>query len=469
MRRCRSVDSRAVLVVALPLVAGLAAARSSAFVSIDEARPILVAMSTARPAGLAGLPDDQLPTVWPDWVQKRDREVRDRLVRGEADAVVNLLFFGTSFTAEPRLTPENLAGQKKEENDRVFKARVRDLVQALHRSGGGERLQLVRALLTRLGVRLRDAAGTDDVTPWLLENARRVRQELASFASDLAQARALPTATERFAARSTLFHDRGIALDTSLRPAFAVDDALREALSRGLLVKGAIHRVAVVGPGLDFVDKAEGHDYYPPQSLQALALVDSLTRLGLARPESLEVTAFDISPQVLDHLARARQRAGAGEGYRLQLPRPRSAGWREALVAYWTRFGDAIGEEVPPVVPPPSAGPLEVRAVRVRAPVVGRVRPMDLNVVFQRLELEPRDRFDLVVATNVLVYYDTFEQCLALQNLGRMTAAGGLLLSNDALLELPGSRMRSVGHTTVVYSDRADDGDHIVFYQRQKD
>lgn len=33
-----------------------------------------------------------------------------------------------------------------------------------------------------------------------------------------------------------------------------------------------MRRVAVVGRGLDLVDKAEGQDFYPPQSLQALAL-----------------------------------------------------------------------------------------------------------------------------------------------------------------------------------------------------
>jgi hypothetical protein len=33
--------------------------------------------------------------------------------------------------------------------------------------------------------------------------------------------------------------------------------------------------------------------------------------------------------------------------------------------------------------------------------------------------------------------------------------------------ENPSSRMRSVGYQTVQYSNRADDGDHIVFYQRR--
>jgi chemotaxis methyl-accepting protein methylase len=94
---------------------------------------------------------------------------------------------------------------------------------------------------------------------------------------------------------------------------------------------------------------------------------------------------------------------------------------------------------------------------------------VDLNVVYQRLELPPAERFDLVVATNVLVYYDTFEQCLALANVARMTAVGGLFLSNNAVLELPGSTLRSVGYKTVVFSDRADDGEHVIFYRRLPD
>jgi hypothetical protein len=218
-----------------------------------------------------------------------------------------------------------------------------------------------------------------------------------------------------------------------------------------------------VGPGLDFVDKGEGQDFYPPQSLQALALADSLVRLGLSRPESLSITAFDISPRVLDHLAR--ERAAAGEGYVLQLTRPRE-GWAAPFVAYWQRLGDAVAGTAEAVRPPPSAGPLEVRAVRVRPQIVASVRPIDLNVVYQRLDLPPGERFDLVVATNILVYYDTFEQCLALANVARMTAVGGLLLANNSVLELPGSALRSVGYRTVVFSDAPDDGEHAIFYRR---
>ena len=83
--------------------------------------------------------------------------------------------------------------------------------------------------------------------------------------------------------------------------------------------------------------------------------------------------------------------------------------------------------------------------------------------------LAPAERFDLIIATNILVYYDNFEQSLALANVERMLRPGGFLLSNNALLELPFSRIHSLDYLTVVYSDRPDDGDHIVWYQRAAD
>jgi hypothetical protein len=438
---------------------------SRAFMPFDEARLVVEAMRTALPPALAGLPDDRLAAAWPAWVRERDRAVRDRLALGEEDAVVNLLFFGTSFTKAPRLTAAALGGAAAAPLDSAVALRRRDLAAALTRPGSDERLLLARAAFERQrpGGAAADAAA---VEAWLRDAVARVRREQASFAADLARIRAIPDPTEQMAERSTLFRDRGIALDTSLRPAFALEEALRDAFDRGLLTAGSVRRVAVVGPGLDFVEKAEGQDFYPPQSTQALALADSLVRLGLSKADGLSITAFDISPRVLDHLERAR--GASGEGYVVQLPRPRE-GWSAPFVAFWKRLGDAVAEPAQAIEPPPSAGPLEVRAVRVRPGVAAAVRPVDLNVVYQRLDLPAAQRFDLVVATNILVYYDTFEQCLALANVARMTAVGGLFLSNNALLELPSSALRSVGYRTVVFSDRPDDGEHVVFYRRLPD
>jgi hypothetical protein len=444
------------------------AAEPTSFVSFDEARPLLDAAREALPAGLAGRTDEGLASAWPSWVRERDRAVRERLVRGEEDALVNLLFFGTSFTRAPRLTSAAQARLSPRDAEQALAQRLQDLVLALASPGSDERLVLSRSLLDRLGLPVGTAAERGRASAWLVENVARVRREQATIADELGRVRALPDATERMAARSTLFRERGIALDTSLRPAFALDAALRDALERGLVTAGSIRRVAVVGPGLDFVEKAEGQDFYPPQSMQALALADSLVRLGLSRPGSLSVIAFDISPRVLDHLERARSRALGGEGYVLQLPRPRQ-GWAAPFVAYWERFGDGVAGPAEAASPPASAGALAVRAVRVRPEVAASVHPVDLNVVYQRLLLPPAERFDLVVATNILVYYDTFEQCLALANLARMTAIGGLFLSNSTVLELPGSALRSVGYATVVFSDQPDDGEHVIFYRRLPD
>jgi hypothetical protein len=440
-----------------------ASAETPRFTTVEEARPILTAMREVLPEGLAGLPDERLAATWPAWVRERDRAVRQRLVRGEEDGVVNLLYFGTSFTTAPRLTAEGLRALGQKDAEATLARRLADLASALVKPGGDERLALARSLARKASPAGRfDAAAVEH---WLLQNVARVRREQAAFADALARIRALPDASEQLARRSTLFSDRGIALDTSLRPAFALDEALRDALERGLLAAGSVRRVAVVGPGLDFVDKAEGQDFYSPQSMQSLALADSLVRLGLSRAGSLAITAFDISPRVLDHLARGRKAAAAGEGYVLQLPRPRE-GWAAPFEAYWRRFGDAVAEPAEAAKPPLSAGPLEVRAVRVRPEFAASVRPVDLNVVYQRLELPPAERFDLVVATNILVYYDTFEQCLALANVARMTAVGGLLLSNNVVLELPDSPLRSVGYKTIVFSDRPDDGEHVIYYRR---
>jgi len=86
-------------------------------------------------------------------------------------------------------------------------------------------------------------------------------------------------------------------------------------------------------------------------------------------------------------------------------------------------------------------------------------------LVAQHLELSPVERFDLVIGTNVFVYYDRPEQALAMANLATMVKPGGILLSNNALLELPSTGWRSIGYSKTLYSDRDEDGDTVVWYQ----
>jgi hypothetical protein len=264
---------------------------------------------------------------------------------------------------------------------------------------------------------------------------------------------------------SNLYRDRGLSSDTSILSSFAIDSTLEALKSSGMLGTRPIRRAAVVGPGLDFINKADGHDFYPEQTIQPFALVDSLIRLGLSRAGELSVTTFDVSAKVNQHLAGARERARARNGYVVHLPLADSQQWSKALVGYWERAGRDIGEEVSAVRPPDSAGDVKVRAVRIRPEVVMSVVPHDLNIIVERLApAAGEEPFDLVIATNVFVYYDRFEQALALMNIGRMLRSGGSLLSNQAIV--PVAPMKpAVGHDQVVYSDRQFD--HVFWYQRE--
>jgi len=86
---------------------------------------------------------------------------------------------------------------------------------------------------------------------------------------------------------------------------------------------------------------------------------------------------------------------------------------------------------------------------------------VDFNVVTEKWT---GPAFDLVIATNVLVYYDKLDQSLAMAGIEAMLRPGGLFVTNNAIVELPSSRLRSVGVLTVRHS--ADKLDHIFWYRR---
>ena len=233
---------------------------------------------------------------------------------------------------------------------------------------------------------------------------------------------------------------------------------------------GTVARIAIVGPGLDFTDKAEGFDFYPPQTIQPFAIVDSLTRLKLAAAAGLRVTTFDLSPRVNGHLASARRRALSGASYVIQLPLAKDQPqheWHPDLVAYWQRVGMTIGKTVAPVPPPAIAGDVRVRAVAVRPSIVAALTPEDVNIVVERLDpIQDAERFDLIVATNVLVYYDAFEQSLALANISSMLKPGGFFLTNYAVAPPPPMET-TASQTTAVYFDTQQNGDTIYAYRRR--
>jgi hypothetical protein len=445
---------------------------TKANIPFSDAAPIVRALrDDLLPPDLRGKTGVDLEAAWDGWVARRDRAIRARVEEGNADSIVYLLQFGTSFTRQPRIGERELAGVVVRQAgggasrfvpSPLLLARLEDFVSAIAAPGTSTRLQFARDVIARLGIDPGTEDGRKNLRRYLTE-----RVEVVGQAERLA--RALDPQGDPVD-RTTLFRDRGLAPDTSILVDFGLDETLAALKDARLLESGRVRRVAIIGPGLDFTDKQEGYDFYPEQTLQPFAVVDSLTRLGLADPRGLDLVAFDLNPRVLQHLEAARTRARAGQSYTVVLPRNLDLPWTPALVQYWTRYGDRIGDQVKTSTPPPAAGRVEVRSVAVRPSVVLSVVPGDLNIVLQRMEIAVDDRFDLVVATNLLIYYDVFEQSLAAANVAHMLRAGGVFLSNDRLFELPGSSLESVGHTNVTYlkaPGTADRGDRIDWYRRQ--
>jgi len=436
-------------------------AADRAFTSYASVKPVLDAQSGRLPAELQN-PD---AAKWNAWSQRQDQAIRARLEQGDLDSMVNLLLLGTSFTKHPRIRVENLTEASK---SGALRARVDDLVGGLRSPGDNERLVFLSGLLRSKEI---DPGAAGETGVFVYKNLERVLQERRTIAARAAEAK--PTS---LLDRASLFSDRGVSLDTSILPDFSIEQTLRDLKKRGVLREGGVTRVAVIGPGLDFIDKSEesGYDYYPQQTVQPFALYDSLVRLGLAKANTLSMSILDVSPRVIDHIQRARERARKNTGYVIQLPRDVSRPWPTELMAYWRSLGDQVGTAVKPIRPPEifqrlnNGQSLETRAVRIRPDVVLACDPVELNIVLQRIDLTAADHFDLVVATNIFLYYDAFEQMLALENTGAMLKPGGLLLTNDRLPEAPGGSMRLAGTTDVRYDGQGATAPEAVGWYRKR-
>ena len=458
----------------LPLVCAFSAcvlAADRAFISYADAKPVLDQPGDLLPAELRN-PNE---AKWRAWSQRQDKAIRARLQQGDLDSMVNLLLYGTSFTKQPRIKVDAFTEASRAG---ILRARVDDLVAGLRSPGDNERLTFLNGLLRSQGI---DPSAPGETGVFIYNNVLRVIQEMGTLAKRAEEARrltqldvvrpdAVPDPAAIFNWRPGLFRDRGVSLDTNIFPDFSIEQALRDLKNRGVLREGQVARVAVIGPGLDVIDKNErsSYDYYPQQTLQPFALYDSLVRLRLARAGGVSMSIFDISSRVINHIQRARELARMNTGYVIQLPRQVADPWPADLIAYWRSLGDRVGDEVAPIRPPETfqtadGGPgLETRAVRIRPDVVLRCQPENLNIVLERIPLAEADRFDLMVGTNVFIYYDAFERSLALENAGAMLKHGGLLLTNDRLPEVRGGSMRQAGLTDVQYNR-----DAVGWYQKQ--
>ena len=465
-RECREMKTAVLTAVLAALALSIEPVAASESFRIDlayaDAKPVIEVLRRISPGQLAGVPDDA--NRWTQWVARRDAEIRARVARGDEDSILNFLLFGTSFTTRPRALNDSAKLGGQERAAELVRERIDDLSRAIIRPGSNERLQFTRSVIARAGIDLSSSDAAALTARYLRSIMARVVSEVQDYRYAVESTRALDP-VEAFVERSKLLQTRGLSSDTSILPSYAVEEALKALRARNLLAVGSVARAAVVGPGLDFTDKTEGYDFYPPQTVQPFALVDTLRRLKLAATNGLEVTTLDLNTRINEHLEHARDLSTAGQRYRLELVHDADAHWLPPLADYWHNLGDQIGDDVRPSTPPIAAGRVDVRAVQVRSDVARSVVPRDLDIVLQHLR--PSPQFDLIVATNIFVYYASFEQALALVNAAQMLRPGGILLSNNALPERLVPAMKSIGSTPAIYSDRQDDRDLIVWYQRQ--
>ena len=305
------------------------------YLPLVQARPVLESFAGELPGGLQA--SALTPEAWLAWETARDREIRERLKRGDADSVLNLVLFGTSFTAEPRVTDSSdLAG-------RLILARVKDMAQAVSHPGRNERLQFAAEWLKQNGADPNWPDAAKRVQAVLLENALRVLREQRAYAKAIDEAKRKEDAAGLFVKRSSLYQDRGLSLDTSFRPNYAIERSLAEIKATGLLRN--VRRAAVIGPGLDFADKRSGYDFYPIQTLQPFALIDSLRKLRLAGAAEPEVGSSTSAAGYWNTSGARWRKPTPGFHSTAQIPLDGGTRWLPETIDYWRKFGAEIGTE----------------------------------------------------------------------------------------------------------------------------
>ena len=351
------------------------------------------------------------------------REGERRVRQGDMDHLVFYLLQSTHFTKLPPLEPALTAREFVEAMKsgalagNRFPPRVRPRVAAFLRALGSKdrdpRLQYFRALL--------DSVSTSRETVIAGEYMRAM-----TFL--YAQEFVMRGRSRMGGEVAGLYETRGFSTDTAVEAGYAVHVGL--SVLKALDPSRRIRRVLIVGPGMDLAPRTGMLETGPPESYQPWAVIDALVGLGLSSLDALEVVGADINPRVVSHLRASRAAppvlrlvTGLQESDTLQL----SSDYR----AYFAELGRVLG--TPGTRPKAPAGHL-AKTVRVNARAAGALQVESLNIVTQRLEGQP---FDLVIATNVLTYFEHIELLLALSNISAMLQPDGILLHNETRSKLP--------------------------------
>jgi hypothetical protein len=189
-------------------------------------------------------------------------------------------------------------------------------------------------------------------------------------------------------------------------------------------------------------------DTVGPQSYQPFAIADALLSLSISSEAHLRVQSVDVNP----HVVRYAQAIGR-RSVTLHLFTGVSESSARPFNADYNRYVDGLGRAIGDVFTahgPIATDPRYRHSVDVHANVRRLMTGDRLNIVTGRLSGDAR--FDLVVITNVLPYFDDRQLALALVNVAAMLRPGGFLLHNEsraglvetaASVQLPAIHMRT--------------------------
>jgi hypothetical protein len=373
-------------------------------------------------------------TSFDSYVDRVRDDNAHRVREGDLDHLIFYALQSTHFTRRPAIEPALSAKGLVAGGNQIpadARDRIRDLLKAFHSSSNDPRLAYFRAL-----VHSTFPKESERESALLREYVRAMR-----FLYD-----------KEFVARRTggdavaeLYRSRGLSTDTAVEAGYVIYNGL--GVLKSLDPSRRIRRVLIVGPGLDLAPRTSMLEVGPPQSYQPWAVIDALVSLGLSQLGDLTVVGADINPRVVDHLRRAADSppmltlvSGIGDTATVHL----AADYR----TYFAQLGRSIGN--PDKRPDEQMPGHLLKTVRVSREAAQTLSVAPLDIVTARLETAP---FDLVIATNILPYFDDTELMLAITNIAAMLAPGGVFMHNEprpvlgeitTALGLPFDQARSV-------------------------
>ena len=188
----------------------------------------------------SGLPGTDIADAihWDQWIGEQDSQVRSRIDRGVEDSISNFILYGTSYTTLPRLEGSDRSLTSSGELSSEARARIHALTVALTSRPHNERLEFVRQYLSKKGV------PRNQVEDFLGRNLTRFATEQRHYQDELERATTSSDPNAVLLTRGTLYQNRGLSIDTSLLPNYAVEDTLRRLAAKNVVGPASIRRIA---------------------------------------------------------------------------------------------------------------------------------------------------------------------------------------------------------------------------------